>query len=72
MNYTCIDNKRFYISPTQQNHIYKGGILIINNKPFRTVESSLYMNHKKGDCNVIDNHKYSSYERYLDKLKRKI
>jgi len=70
MNYNCVDNKRIYNSPTDQSNNYKGGILIINNKPFRTVQSSLYLNHKKGDCNIIDNHKYSSYERYLDKIKR--
>ena len=70
MNYSCVNQQRLYIPPIEQSSIYKGGILIINNKPFRTVQSSLYLNHKKGDCNVIDNHKYSSYERYLQKIKR--
>lgn len=72
MNYNCIDNKRIYIPPNKQSTIYKGGTLIINNKPFISVPSSLYLNHKKGDCNIIENPKYSSYERYLEKRKRKI
>lgn len=68
MNYTC--SNRIYSVPSSQSNIYKGGVLIINHIPFKTVESSLYLSHKTGDCTVIDNHKYSSYERYLYRLKR--
>ena len=69
MNYTCPD--RVYVKPSQQSTNYNGGVLIINNKPFETVQSSLYLSHKTGDCTIIDNHKYSSYERYLYRRKRK-
>jgi len=68
MNYTCPNHE--YIPPSKQSNIYKGGVLIIDNTPFKSVDSSLYLNHKKGDCYVIANHKHSSYERYLDKKKR--
>jgi len=70
MNYTCSNDNRIYSVPSSQSNLYKGGVLIINNIPFKTVESSLYLSHKTGDCTVIDNHKYSSYERYLYRLKR--
>ena len=69
MNYNC--TKGIYTPPNQQLSTYVGGTLIINNKPFTSVPSSLYLNHKKGDCNIINNPKYSSYERYLEKRKRK-
>lgn len=68
MNYNCPD--RQYVSPSIQSNIYKGGVLIINNKPFKTVDYSLYLSHKTGDCNIIKNHKHSSYQRYLQKKKR--
>jgi hypothetical protein len=68
MNYNCPD--RQYVSPSRQSNIYNGGVLIINNKPFKTVDYSLYLSHKAGDCNIIQNHKNSSYQRYLQKRKR--
>lgn len=68
MNYNCPD--RQYVSPSRQSNLYKGGVLIIDNKPFKTVDYSLYLSHKTGDCNIIKNNKHSSYQRYLQKRKR--
>lgn len=67
MNYTC---SGVYVVPSEQSNLYNGGVLIINNIPFKTVSSSLYLSHKTGECNVINNNKYSSYERYLYRKKR--
>lgn len=67
MNYTC----GVYSTPSSQSSTYKGGVLIINDKPFSSVDSSLHLSHKTGDCTTIDNYKYASYERYLQRKKRK-
>ena len=71
MNYTCSNDNRIYSTPSSQSSLYKGGVLIINNVPFTSVGSSLHLSHKTGDCTIIDNYKYSSYERYLHRKKRK-
>ena len=49
---------------------YNNGNLFINNQPFKSIDSSLYLNNKKSSCNVISsNGKHNSYERYLLKKK---
>jgi hypothetical protein len=49
---------------------YNSGTLFINNQPFKSIDSSLYLNNKKSTCNVISsNGKHNSYERYLLKKK---
>lgn len=68
MNFTCSS----YKSPSLQSPTYSGGVLFINGKPFTTVSASLYLSHRSGYCNVIDNFKNASYERYLHKKKYKI
>lgn len=69
MNYSC-PNKQ-YIPPSRQSSVYQGGVLMINNKPFRTLDYSLYLSHKTGNCSIIKNHKYSSYQRYLYKRRKR-
>lgn len=68
MNYNCPDKQ--YAPPSRQSNMYNGGVLIINNKPFKTVDYSLYLSHKTGDCSVTKDSKHASYQRYLQKRKR--
>jgi len=69
MNFTCSNGKRRYVPPSSQSSTYIGGRLVINNIPVQSVSSSVYLNHKVGECSVIANHKNSSYERVLHKKK---
>ena len=51
MNYSC-PNKQ-YVPPSRQSSVYQGGVLMINNKPFRTLDYSLYLSHTTGNCSII-------------------
>lgn len=69
MNYTY----NSYKPPSLQSDIYKNNVLIINNKPYKTVCSSIHLENKTSHCNIINNEnegiKHSSYQRYLNKKK---
>ena len=67
MNFTC---NQCYKAPSLQSSTYNNGTLLINNVSFKSVYSSLHLNHKKSSYNVISsNGKHNSYERYLLKKK---
>lgn len=65
MNFTCSS----YKPPSEQSTVYSSGTLYVEGTPFKPVSASLYLNHKKAYCNVIQDFKHSSYERYLQKKK---